>query len=407
MNADCFSKNSSQTGAMEKYYKERFEARSRLDEKILPLVKINRILQEMRDELRNLITSAMETRILLLDTEAKKYTRPLQCILYDRPVNCLSCKRSRPVIKEALKKRKMVVLPKSDPIERDDGTLVQMGPEAAMPAFMGDEVLLVVSVVGKPRTRFTPKDFFLIEDFAKTARNVVLRAKKHWEMTEEKIRISKILSNISPFVPQAVLRLAEKDPALLDQKKEKKEVSVLFLDIEGYTELHAKLPEQEVNEIVENLFSNFVDPIQRSQGDINETTGDGLMIIFKEDDMKTNAINSIKAAFDIHHQSLLCNEALPSHIDPLNVNMGIHCGTALVGMTRFKGSIGTRMTYTASGNVTNLAARLAALARGGDLLIADETKTLIDGLWPVFDRGASWLKGFEKPVHIYSLLKEE
>ena len=392
--------------ATKKYYKERFEARTRLDERIMPLVKINKILQEMRDELRNQIPSAMETRILLLDPDATKYTRPLQCILYDRPVNCLNCKKSRPVIKKAMEKRSLVVVPESDPIKRDNGELIPLGPEAAVPAFVGDELLLVVSVVGKPGTRFTPKDFYLIEDFAKTARNVVLRAKKHWEMTEEKVRISKILSNISPFIPQSVLKMAEKDPALLGLDKEKKEVSILFLDIEGYTALSAKLPEQEINEIVENLFSSFVDPIHRSQGDINETTGDGLMIIFKEDDMKTNAVNSIKAAFDIHRQSLLCNEQLPSHIEPLNVNMGIHCGSALVGMTRFKGSVDTRMTYTASGNVTNLAARLAALARGGDLLIADETRKLIDGLWPVFDRGTSVLKGFEKPVHIYSLLKD-
>jgi len=229
---------------MEKYYKERFEARSRLDEKIVPLVKINHILQEMRDELRAQIPIAMETRILLMDPDAKKYTRPLQCILYDRPVNCLSCKRSRPVIKKALEKRRMVVVPESDPIERENGELVRVGPEAAVPAFLGDQVLLVVSVVGKPGTRFTPKDFFLIEDFAKTARNVVLRAKKHWEMTEEKVRISKILSNISPFVPQSVLKMAEKDPALLGQEKEKKEVSVLFLDIEGYTEFSASCPKR-------------------------------------------------------------------------------------------------------------------------------------------------------------------
>jgi len=391
---------------MEKYYKERFQARSRLDEKIVPLVKINHILQEMRDELREAIPSAMETRILLLDPDAKKYTRPLQCILYDRPVNCLSCKRSRPVIKKALEKKRMVVIPESDPIERQDGSLVRVGPEAAAPAFLGDEVLLVVSVVGKPGTRFTPKDFFLIEDFAKTARNVVLRAKKHWEMTEDKLRISKMLTNISLFVPQSVLKIAEKDPALLEQDKVEKEVSVLFLDIEGYTQLSAKLPEQEVNQIVERLFSRFVDPIHRSKGDINETAGDGLMVIFKEDDVKTNAINSIKAAFDIHQQSLECNRQLPSHIDPLNVNMGIHCGTALVGMTRFKGSIGTRMTYTASGNVTNLAARIAGLSKGGDILIGEETRMLIDGLWPVFDKGTATLKGIEKPVRIYSLLRE-
>ncbi|MCF8131164.1 MAG: adenylate/guanylate cyclase domain-containing protein [Deltaproteobacteria bacterium] len=392
---------------MKKYYKERFEARSSLDEKIVSLVKINQILQEMRNELRAQIPSAMETRILLLDPDAGKYTRPLQCILYDRPVNCLSCNRSRPVIKKALDKRRMVVVPESDPIERENGEMVRVGPEAAAPAFLGDDVLLVVSVVGKPGCRFTPKDFFLIEDFAKTARNVVLQAKKHWEMTEEKVRISKILSNISPFVPQSVLKLAKEDPALFGQEKEEKDVSVLFLDIEGYTKLSAGLSEQEVNRVVESLFSSFVDPIHRSQGDINETTGDGLMIIFKEDDIKTNAVNSIKAAFDIHRQSLSTKKELPAHMDPLKVNMGIHCGTALVGMTRFKGSIETRMTYTASGNVTNLAARLADHAEGGDILVAEETRDLIKGLWPVYDRGNTVFKGFSKPVHIYSLLREQ
>ena len=226
-------------------------------------------------------------------------------------------------------------------------------------------------------------------------------------MTEEKVRISKMLSNISPFVPQSVLKLAEKDPARLGREKEERDVSVLFLDIEGYTELSARLSGHEVNQLVESLFSSFVDPIHRSRGDINETAGDGLMIIFKEDDIQTNAVNSIKAAFDIHGQSLLSNQDLPAHMGPLNVNMGIHCGTALVGMTRFKGSIGTRMTYTASGNVTNLAARLAGHAEGGDILIAEETKNLVEGLWPVYDRGNKVFKGISKPVHIYSLLRRK
>jgi class 3 adenylate cyclase len=390
---------------MEQYYKERLEARFRLDDLIIPLESINEMLQKMRDELRNIIPSALETRILLLDPDGKKYTRPLQCILYDRPVNCISCKRSRPAIQKALQERKTVLISEGDPIERADGQMIRIGPEAAAPAFLGDEVLLVVSVVGKPDTRFTPRDFLLIEDFAATARNVVLQAKKQWQMTEEKLRISKMLSQLSAFVPQSVLKMAENDPELMSQEKEKREVSVLFLDIEGYTRLNATLPEQEVNELVEKLFSRFVDPIHRSHGDINETAGDGLMIIFKEDDIKTNAVNSIKAAFEIHEQSFEYNRELPPYIDPLKVNMGIHCGTALVGMTRFRGSVGTRMTYTATGNVTNLAARLAATARGGDILIAEETRKIIDSLWPVYDKGTATLKGIEHPVHIYSLLK--
>lgn len=390
---------------MKRYYEERFKALRRLDERIAPLMEINDILEKMRDELRETIPSALEVRILLLDPEAKKYTRPLQCILYDRPVNCLSCKRSRPVIKKALKERKPVLVPESDPIERDDGSSIKIGPEAAAPAFVGDDILVVVSVVGKPGTRFTHKDFLLIEDFSETARSVILRAKKHWEMTEEKIRISKMLTHLSPFVPLSVLDIVEKNPERLKQDKEKKDVTVLFLDLEDYTRLSASLPEVEVNQIVERMFSSFVDPIHRSNGDINETAGDGLMIIFKEGDVKTNAKNAVKAAFDIYDMSREINKEIASQRDPIHVNMGINSGTALVGMTRFKGSVDTRMTYTASGPVTNAAARLADYAQGGDILIGEETKKLIDGMWPIYDRGLTTLKGIDKPARIYSLLK--
>ena len=392
---------------MEKYCEERFKLQRHLAEKIAPLTEINDILEKMRDELRKSIPSAMEARILLLDPDAKRYTRPLQCILYNRPVNCISCKRSRPVIQKAMEKRKAVIVSRGDPIEQKDGSRVEIGPEAAVPAFVGEEILAVLSVVGRPETRFTPKDFLLLEDFAKTARNAILRAKKYWEMSEEKIRINKKVTNLSNFVPQTVLDIVEKNPELLSEEKNKKEVSVLFLDLEGYTHLSATLPEAQVNEIVERMFSRFVDPIHRSHGDINETAGDGLMVIFKEGDMKTNAVNSVKAAFDIHDRNCEFNKELASHLKPVKVNMGINSGTALVGMTRFKGSAGTRMTYTASGPVTNLAARLADYAKGGDILVGEETRKLIDGLWPMFDRGLATLKGIEKPIKIYSLLKKE
>jgi class 3 adenylate cyclase len=61
------------------------------------------------------------------------------------------------------------------------------------------------------------------------------------------------------------------------------------------------------------------------------------------------------------------------------------------------------MTYTATGQVTNIAARLADLAKGGDILIGEETRRLIEGLWPSFDRGYATLKGIEKPRRVYSL----
>ena len=225
-------------------------------------------------------------------------------------------------------------------------------------------------------------------------------------MTQDKIKISQMLANLSRFVPQSVRSIVEKNPELLTQEKERKDVSVLFLDLEGYTRLSASRSENEINEIVEKMFSSFVDPIHRSHGDINETAGDGLMIIFKDDDAKTNAVNAVKAAFDIYDRNLDINKELGDRFEPINVNVGINSGTALVGMTRFRGSLETRMTYTATGPVTNIAARLASYATGGDILIGEGTKNLIKGLWPVYDEGMANLKGIDEALRVFSLLKD-
>ena len=390
---------------MKKYYKERFEAQRRLSKKLANTMEVNEILETLRAESRNLIPSAMETCIIMLDPDAQKYTRPLQCALYDRPVNCLSCKKTRPAIQKAISVRKGVVISKTDPIVRPDGTKVDTGPEAAIPVFVKDEILAVINVVSRPESRFTKKDFYLMKDLSELAGNAIMAAKNHWAVTQEKIDISQKLAHLSPFVPQSVRRIVETNPELLNHEKESREVSVLFLDLEGYTRLSANKTAVEVNDMVEEMFSNFVDPIHRSGGDINETAGDGLMIIFKDGDAAANAVNAVKAAFDIHERNHQLNQKIDARFEPVNVNIGINSGVALLGMTVFKGTLETRMTYTASGPVTNLAARLADHAQGGDILIGEETRRMIDGLWPVHDMGLVSLKGINEPQRIYSLLR--
>lgn len=211
-----------------------------------------------------------------------------------------------------------------------------------------------------------------------------------------------MLNNITPFVPNSVRQMANKDPEMLNREKKKQQVSVLFLDLEGYSNLSETKPDIQVNEIIEKMFSSFIDPIHRSHGDINETAGDSLMIIFKNHDAGTNAINAVKAAFEIADKNRSINQTLKT--DPrIDVNIGINSGTALVGMTKFKGSFDTRMTYTVSGSVTNIAARLSDQAKGGDILIGQETKALIENIWPVFHQGDVKLKGIKETLKIYSL----
>jgi class 3 adenylate cyclase len=388
---------------MKQYYEERFEAQQRIARKLASTMEASEMLEMLREETRNLVPSAMEACILLFDPDAKKYTRPLQCALYGRPVNCLSCKRNRTAVQKALHRKKGVVISKSEPILRHDGNIVETGPEAAIPVFVNGETVAVVNVVAKPGTRFINKDFHFIKDISLTVGYAIQNAKRHWEATQEKIKISRMLDHLSPFVPQSVRSMVEDDPGQLQQNKERKDVTVLFLDLEGYTRLTANWREAEVNEIVEKVFSRFVDPIHRSGGEINETAGDGLMIIFKNDDARTNAVHAVRAALDIAERS--CESVLVGLevLEPIYVNIGINSGSALVGMTRFKGSLSTRMTYTATGQVTNIAARLSDLAKKGDILIGVETARLIEGLWPVFDRGKVTLKGIDEPMQVYSL----
>ncbi|HCY83552.1 MAG TPA: guanylate cyclase [Desulfobacteraceae bacterium] len=390
---------------MNYYFRERFHVQQNLICKASALIEVNEIIEMVRDELRSLIPNAMEVCILLIDPDAVKYTRPLQCALYQKPVDCQSCKRDRPAVQRAINRKKAIVVAESEPIRRLDQTLVAIGSECAIPVFVEERVVAAVSVVIQPLTRFSRRDFYLIRDASVILGTIILSAKRHWEVTQEKIAISRTLSSISPFVPESVRYMAQKDPNLLTRKKEHSDVTVLFLDLEGYTSLADVLPEAEVNTIVEKMLSSFVDPIHRSHGDINETAGDGFMILFKNHDPRTNAINSVKAAFEIMGQNRFINESLPAGIPPIHVNIGINSGMALLGMTRFSGNLDTRMTYTATGSVTNIAARLSDYAKKGDILIGESTKSLIGDTWPVYPLGELSLKGLTTPLPAFSLIR--
>ena len=87
--------------------------------------------------------------------------------------------------------------------------------------------------------------------------------------------------------------------------------------------------------------------------------------------------------------------------------MGINSGTAAVGMSRFTGVSGTRMTFTATGPVTNVAARIASAAKHGDILVGPETARRVaeDEDVTLFDRGLMNFKNVSEPVQVFSLVR--
>lgn len=200
------------------------------------------------------------------------------------------------------------------------------------------------------------------------------------------------------FVPDTVRRAIEANPDAPGLAKQAKDVTVLFLDIEGYTRLSEALPRPALNALVERYFSLFLAPIRAEGGDINETAGDGLMIIFQASEPDVHAAAAVRAALVIKAQTSSANQNAGTTHPAIHVNIGISSGECDVGTTRFQGPAGERWTFTASGPVTNLAARLGNHATGGQILLAAETARRVRDRFLLRSLGAVELKNLSHPV---------
>ena len=215
--------------------------------------------------------------------------------------------------------------------------------------------------------------------------------------------LESIKANLSKFVPNTVTRMIEKSPTADIPEAKDQDVSVLFLDIEGYTKLSERLDSAKLNEIIEKYFSVFMEAIHANNGDVNETAGDGLMVIYLNEDEKTNALEAVRTALTIREKAALISRENDTSAESLIVNMGINSGRALLGAARFESYTGSRWTYTARGMVTNVAARIGALATEGNIFLSKSTAERIKGRFQLRSLGQCRLKNVSEEVEIFSL----
>jgi class 3 adenylate cyclase/CheY-like chemotaxis protein len=213
-------------------------------------------------------------------------------------------------------------------------------------------------------------------------------------------------THLSKFVPQSVQYLIDTNPEALAFAKHETDVSVLFLDIAGYTQMSEALDHDKVSYLVERYFSSFLDDIYANRGDINETAGDGLMIIFQDEDASTHAVQAARTALAIRNKTAQINADHQGTYEPVQVNIGINSGVASVGSSKFEGLAGARWTYTASGAVTNLAARLAVFATEGAVVVGPETARRIQHRFTLDALGAHLLRNISEPVDLFRLVHE-
>jgi class 3 adenylate cyclase len=385
-------------------YKERFENLSRVAQKVTSSLDIGDILETIRDEAKVTVSSSREACLLMFDDEALNYTRPLHCAVYKDRINCQLCKRGRKTIEGVLDQPLTYQCSYRD--DETTGGAEGAVCEVALPIHDGKKPLAVLDVIAKDGQSFDELDITLLKDLADLATNAIVNTRNHWRMAQEKLNMDQILTHLRPFVPETVQRIVEKDPSAPSLEKRDVDVSVLFLDVAGYTKISEHLTQEKVNFIIEKYFSSFLDVIYAHEGDINETAGDGLMVIF-QGTAEENALDASRASLEIRKRTLEINDELKGRFQPIDVNMGINSGVASVGMTRFDGAAGTRMTFTATGPVTNLAARIAAAAKEGDILVGPETAERIKKEITLHDRGPKRFKNVEEEVRIFSLIRPD
>jgi class 3 adenylate cyclase/rubredoxin len=389
-------------------YKERFENVFRVAKTLTSSLNIGEVLEMIRDEARASLPQLQEACLLVTDPEAQYYTRPLHCAVEKQRINCQLCKRGRGAVESVLAGTSSSVcfLP-SDQSGRllKDGLPPEGCSEIVFPINEGDRPLGVLDAIARPGMSLDEKDLVLLKDLVQLASNVIVNARRHWKMSQEKLTVDRILHHLRPFVPSTVQKIVEKDPEAPELEKRDIDVTVLFLDIGGYSRISETQSTDKLSFLIEKYFSSFLDIIYVHGGDINETAGDGLMVIFQGQPQET-ALSAVKAALEIRDKTLEINEELRNRFLPVEVNMGINSGMASVGMSRFTGISGTRMTFTATGPVTNVAARIASAASSGDILVGPETVLRVREGMVIFDRGLMNFKNMQEPVQVFSLVRD-
>ncbi len=228
------------------------------------------------------------------------------------------------------------------------------------------------------------------------------------ELQDQIIRnesLIKMKENLSKFVPLSVANLAEEDPDKLSGEKVRLKVSVLFVDIQNFSSISESNEPRMVNHMVENHFSSYLKCIHNHGGELNETSSEGFMVIFKDETNEKSALKAVRAALEIINENKRINVEYNYPWGGIDLKIGISSGEAYVGITRMKSKIGERWTYTASGFVTIQAARIGSLSEKSKIYIGQDTYDLIHDKINSNYIGSFQLKNVSEKTPIYHVIK--
>jgi class 3 adenylate cyclase/PAS domain-containing protein len=213
--------------------------------------------------------------------------------------------------------------------------------------------------------------------------------------TAEREKIQKIFENYMP--PQVFQELLRQGPERTGITGDRRELTIMFADIRGFTGISERLEPEQVVELLNGYLAAATDVVFEHHGTIDKFIGDAIMALFGAPvPIENHALQTVRAAMAMQRRFA---ETPVRAGQRASFGIGINTGHGVVG------TIGAPqlMSYTVIGDVVNVAARLQGEARAGEVLITEDTFHLVADHVDTEELGSLYVKGRLAPVTMYKV----
>jgi class 3 adenylate cyclase/CheY-like chemotaxis protein len=217
------------------------------------------------------------------------------------------------------------------------------------------------------------------------------------EQVAELERLDRLKRFFSPQLAELIVAGGAEDPL----KTHRREITVVFLDLRGFTAFAETVEPEEVMSVLREYHAEMGKLILQHEGTLERFTGDGMMIFFNDPvPVSDSASRAVRMALAMRQRVSDMIVSWHKVGYELALGIGIAQGYATIGAIGFEG----RWDYGAIGTVTNLASRLCGEAKPGQIVVSKRFLATVESLVRTEPLGELVVKGFHRPVTAYNLL---
>ena len=209
-------------------------------------------------------------------------------------------------------------------------------------------------------------------------------------------RMNRLKRYLSPQIAETIL--ADEENLF---KTHRREITIVFLDLRGFTAFSDSAEPEEVMDFLRDYHAEMGTLVFKFEGTLERFMGDGIVVIFNDPIRCENHVQkAIEMSLEMRDRVKELRIAWSKKGYDLDLGVGLATGYTTLGTVGFEG----RMDYGSVGNLPNLAARLCAEAKGGQILTDQKTFSRIEDLVQAETVEELRLKGLARPVTAYNLI---